>query len=367
MSQNTDKQIITRYDSIKLDESFKMTKTDEGFLKGRAIITRTGIFKYQRSDGSIYNELRTPEEVFANDSIESFKLKPITNDHPQEKVNADNVKKYQVGNIGDDVKRDGDHLTASIIVTDSAAIADVEGGKKELSLGYQVALIKEDGNFNGQDYQFKQTNIRGNHLAIVYQGRAGHQARLNLDSQDAFCVNINNNNKKDMSDKDKNDLEKSQFKIDSLESDNKALKESVGDLKIRHDKLEGERDALKAKLEEANKKDHSVDVNKLVKARLDLEKKAGLILKDEMKDDMSDKDIRLAVIKKLSPEFEGKDREDSYIEARFDTIIEIHTDEKIKEQFTFMGTKLDGDQKKDKKDVTRTQSQVIGDRAKGIK
>ena len=58
---------ITRYDQINLDE-IKLEKTDQGYLEGYAIATRTGVFNYYKADGTIQRELRKPEEVFKQKS-----------------------------------------------------------------------------------------------------------------------------------------------------------------------------------------------------------------------------------------------------------------------------------------------------------
>jgi len=336
-----------------------MTKTDEGYLIGKAIFTRTGIFQYQRADGTVYNELRTPEEVFSQDSINSFKLKPITNNHPQEAVNADNISKYQVGNIGEDLKRDGNNLVGSIIITDSKTIKDINNGKRELSLGYKVALVKEDGILGNENYQFKQTNIRGNHLAIVYQGRAGHEARLNFDSQDAVCVNINNNNNDNkMSEKDTKEL---QEKLDSLETNKKSLTDKIGELSIKCDTLEGERDALKTKLDEASKLDHSKEISEKVKARVDLEKTAGKILKKDLSD-KADSEIMTEVIKSEMSDLNLDGKSEEYLKACFDSCVSLVSKKNLDEQKGL----FKGDSVKEDSKVEWTQSEIINNRIKGI-
>ena len=77
-----------------IETGFK--KTTEGYLEGRAIVSNVGVFTYVLPDGTIQRELRPPEEVFAEESINSLKLKPITNDHPAEKVTTENIKKYHI-------------------------------------------------------------------------------------------------------------------------------------------------------------------------------------------------------------------------------------------------------------------------------
>lgn len=342
-----------------------MTRTDEGFLVGKAVFTRTGIFKYQRADGSVYNELRTAEEVFNQDSINSFKLKPITNNHPTVKVNADNAKELQVGHIGEDLKRDGNNLVGSIMITDSATIKDIENGKRELSLGYTTELVKEDGNLFGESYEFKQTNIRGNHLAIVYQARAGRQARLNLDGQDAVCVNINNNKKEDMSEKDNS--KELQDKIDTLETNKKGLTDKIGEMQIKIDTLEGERDALKTKISKLEeKKDNSDEIAQLVKARKDLEKKAEKVLNADVSD-KTDSEIMIEVIQKEDSEFKSDGKSEEYLRGRFDTIVSMRskTTCNLNKQKDLFKNKSDSVTDKDD-NVQLSQSEIINQRIRGI-
>ena len=78
-------QQVQRKDFLGLiwrEGSEKLRTTDEGFLIGVACVTNTGIFPYMLPDGTIRNELRLPEEVFADDSLETLKGKPLTDDHP---------------------------------------------------------------------------------------------------------------------------------------------------------------------------------------------------------------------------------------------------------------------------------------------
>ena len=83
-------QRVTRLDSIKVDETYY---TNEGFLIDHPIVTTVGIFEYMNPDGSIRRELRLPEEVFAPESLESYKGKPIIVTHRAGRVTTDNVEK----------------------------------------------------------------------------------------------------------------------------------------------------------------------------------------------------------------------------------------------------------------------------------
>jgi len=161
-------------------------KTDEGFMWVTAPVSRTGVFLYMNSDGSLRRELRHPDDVFKRDSLDTLKLKPVTDDHPSELVTPENDSRLSVGSVGESVYADGPRMMATFIVRDKAMIQSIEDGKRELSLGYSVVLEEESGEFEGEAYDFRQTEVRYNHLAIVDEARAGAVASIKLDSGDAF-------------------------------------------------------------------------------------------------------------------------------------------------------------------------------------
>jgi len=346
---NIDVVEAIRYDNFNLDE-VKLTKTPEGYLEGYAIATRTGVFNYMKADGSIQRELRLADEVFKDDAINSFKLLPITDDHPQQEVNADNAKELAVGFTGEDIKRQDSYLLTKLKITDKKVIDAINSGKRGLSYGYKVNLVKKDGVHNGEKYDYVQTNIKGNHLAIVYQGRAGDKARLRLDGQEAICV-FNNFNNNDLSMKkirlDGKDYEVSEevfSRLDTLETDNSNLKNTEKDLQNKVDSLEGERDALKAKVDELSNKDDSEEIAVKVKQRISLEKKASEFLKeDEDLSGLSDKDIKTKVIVAFSPEFKVDEKSDEYINARFDAVIDMKKDVNLGKNMKVAGSKKDSE------------------------
>lgn len=135
-----------RYDRTEI----KATRTDEGYLIDTPIVGRTGIQLYKNSDGTIRRELRPPEEVFNADSLKSFSGKPITDEHPGVPVTAKNAKRLSVGSMQGEGKQDGENVVANIIIHDDEMIDKVlNGGKRELSLGYKVDLEETPGVWNG--------------------------------------------------------------------------------------------------------------------------------------------------------------------------------------------------------------------------
>lgn len=173
---------VTRLDSIRLDSDDKTYFTEEGYLVDHPVLTSCGIFEYKNPDGSTRRELRLPEHVFAEKSLESYRGKPVIITHDAGEISKDNVGEEQIGTIMSDGYRDGNDVRAEILIHDTDSMK--KSGLKELSLGYNLDLIEEPGEYNGEPYDAIQTNIIINHLALVASARAGEQARLNIDGSD---------------------------------------------------------------------------------------------------------------------------------------------------------------------------------------
>ena len=165
-------------------------KTPEGYLICvDAILARTGKQEYRRAEvfgdsckdsDDVIQIDRKEEEVFSPQTLASFENKPITVEHPDVDVNSDNYKDYAVGFVRD-VKRgvaDGqDVILGTLVITDRQTIEEIEDGEHtDLSCGYDCDIVDEE---NPQ-----QRNIRGNHVALCQQGRAGI-ARI-VDSADSL-------------------------------------------------------------------------------------------------------------------------------------------------------------------------------------
>lgn len=319
--------------------SEKMHKDENGFLRGRAVATNVGVFPYVMEDGSVMYELRPPEEVFHPDSVKSLEGIPITNDHPPELVTPDNANLYSKGFTGD-VRQDQYHLSPQIVITDAETQADAKGGKKALSCGYTADMIYKSGTWMGVHYDAVQTNIRYNHLAIVDRGRAGDAAIMRMDSKSpvgVLKINIDEgaSSMKKIKidglafDVDENLAQLIEKKLDELEQEKttagelEKAKTDLATATANADQLKEDNEKLKGEIETLKKADHSDEIQKAVKDRLDLEKtaeKAGV----EIKGDMSNEDIKKAVVIAKYPS--SKDKLDScelaYLDARFDGVVE---------------------------------------------
>ena len=162
-----------------------------GFLQGEGYPGRSGILEYLNPDGTVRKEYRPPEEAFSPETLASMAALPLTNGHPPEgRVTADNVARAQVGMVANP-KREGDKLRAMIVITAPDAIADVQAGRRQLSMGYSVDVDPTPGvTPRGERYDAVQRNVIANHVAIVDRGRAGPDCAIRIDGEDVIALDV---------------------------------------------------------------------------------------------------------------------------------------------------------------------------------
>ena len=339
---------VNRYDRVDAPDwaTAPFEKTSEGFIRGRACVTNIGVFRYMLADGTMEYELRHPDDVFDTESMASLRLKPVTNNHPSELVTADNIGQYQVGNLGDNPAAwDNLHLTVDMVIQNRQAIEDVMAGKQELSCGYTADLVDESGVWLGMPYTKRQKNIRYNHVAIVDRARAGEAARIRLDSGDAVMIdtattvadNISNGEEEPMADLKKVKLDGVEYDAEApviaelnkitLKAD--ALGKDLEAAVVAKSTIEAERDSLKERLDASDKRIVVLEAERVDEAAIEARVARRLQVLDtakraevEVKQDMDEKAIVLAVIGKVFPEAKLDGRDEAYIGARFECAVE---------------------------------------------
>lgn len=157
-------------------------ETPEGFLICKDVpIARTGVQQYRGCEfgapvgDAVYDVKRPEAEVFDRAAIASFEGKPVCDEHPQEDVTPDNYGRYMKGVCRDVRRGDGDLsncLVADLCIYDADLIHKIKAGKREISCGYDC-LWNPTG-----DSSYDQLEIRGNHVAVVDRGRAGHKVAI---------------------------------------------------------------------------------------------------------------------------------------------------------------------------------------------
>lgn len=217
-------------------------------------ISKVGVFPYHGRDISpelepekVYNVFRPDYELSDPNTIESFKLLPFTDEH--EMLGSPDMgltpaeKKGIHGVIGEEVYFDEDdgYLKANIKIFSDKLADLIKNGKKELSIGYRCLYDLKSGVYNGTKYDAIQRNIRGNHLALVEEGRSGHDVAV----LDHFKVTLDSKELKmpDMS------REKGEYIEDA---------EEMGDLRERLANLEKKMNHL-LKLEKEEQEDEDIE------------------------------------------------------------------------------------------------------------
>ena len=327
-----------RRDVMRLDfgKFSKVERTPQGGLRIPANLTRTGVFPYRQPDGTVRRELRTPDEVFKEDSLRTLRSAPVTDLHPKEMLRPRNWRELAVGHVGEDVKRDGEFVASDLMIQDENAIRLVESGdRKELSCAYTCRLDMTPGTTDaGERYDAIQRHIRYNHVAIGPGGwgRAGSDVALRLDAGDAVQVTpaetppstTQREIPKMMIKIDGVDYEAGstqhiqaeQNRFDRMSVENSTLTGERDEIQGKHDALEGKHDELKTKVDSAA---DPAALDKLVADRVALHTDArGVLGEDANFTGKSDRDVMIDVIKHDAEDFDPKDRSDDYIRGRFD-------------------------------------------------
>lgn len=345
-------QTVRRFDAIEHLDGPKLEPN--GWLRADALISRTGIQIYRRGDGAERREFRPPGEVFDADALASFAMRPVTDDHPTDGLlTAENTTKYQRGTLGESIKRDGEKVRASLLVTDAELVRKILDGKRELSCGYTCDLDPTPGEFQGQRYDCVQRNIRGNHVAVVDRGRAGPEVRLRLDTDDAVSIRAERTQEPGPGD-DRGRQETRQMvkiKVDGIEvevaneqaaqlitraladRDAKAdtaaneLKKAREDSAAAEKTAKTEADGLRARADVAESKvkdlekartDAASSLPALVQARVALERQARDVLGADAKlDGKTDRQVKTDVIAKLGHDAKLDSESDVYVDGLY--------------------------------------------------
>lgn len=332
-------------DRLTLDGAIRRTGDGYGVISAR--VARAGNVQLYlgsevgMNDKAVVRVYRPESEVFKKDAIASYAGVPVTIDHPKNGVNASTWKDLAVGEVGDDVLRDGEFVRVPMMLRDAKAVKAVEDGKRELSMGYSAEIKFADGTTpSGEAFDAIMSDFKMNHVAIVDKARGGEELRIGdsakwgaspfEDTSGLAPITMEKDNMSDtlktvvLGDKavqvaiaDVAAFEA--FKADAAKALNDAKSESAA-LIAAKDKEIATRDAtiddLKTKVVDG------AALDKLVSERSAIVDKAKKIAPTLDCAGKSNVDIRrLAVAAKLG-DAAIKDKSDDYIEARFDTLVD---------------------------------------------
>lgn len=330
----------------------KATFTDEGFLRADAIITKAGVYSYKLADGKVISQFRPPQEVFSDATMQSMKLVPITNGHPPTRsklIDSRTAKNFTVGHVGENIVNDKNiSMIGNLVVTDARTIEDIKSGKKQLSAGYTADLVEESGYFKGQHYTHIQKNIRGNHLAIVSEGRMGADAAIVLDGVDAIQIIINQEEDNIMSQNLKtvvldgidyqaspevaNALDKTTKELEDAKKEIDSVKSELDTTKAVIDEKDAKVDALQKANDELSKRDFNAEIISATNKRFTLVNTVKTVFGDSVYGRIqafNDHDIKCDVLQPLYKDKDLKKQSVEYVDALFDATIEARKASKI--------------------------------------
>lgn len=216
-------------------------------------ISKEGVFEYSGAQigltgddaNRIFKVYRPASELADPECIASFRLLPFVDEHAMlgsEELGLTPAERKGVqGFIGEQVHFDPPYLRGNIKILSESVKRLIAEGKRELSPGYRCVYELTPGVFDGQTYDAIQRRIRGNHLALVQEGRTGSDVAV-LDKM-TFTI-------------DAKELAAMADETTNAGGDNDArLKELIDELKTRL----GDQEKLRAMLKEAGLKLDSDD------------------------------------------------------------------------------------------------------------
>lgn len=276
--------------------------TPQGYIKTTARITKGAVLQYYGHEigltdnraNQIINVNRTLEELSKPETLKSIDGMPLTITHPPDKkVSADDWKDKTVGHV-QNPRVEGNYIVCDVYIQDKSAIELLKDKDiRELSVGYERADIQE---INGQFYHI---NIRVNHIAIVAEGRAGSDCRLN-DSKPKTGVKMKLKAKR-------------KWIVD-------ALKKLITDSDLSADEINKKIDELMAQLEEVQGKEDEESKSKAEELQKQIDElKAQLeALNDD--DPNAGDDQKDAQIAALTQELEEVKKERDELKARVEEL-----------------------------------------------
>ena len=243
-------------------------------IKGNPI-SKAGVFQYHGSQlplslgldqNKMYNVYRPKEELESKEAQDSFKLLPWTDDHPDRLLGSADEglvpaeAKGVHGVTGEEIFVDGDFLKCNLKVFSQELADQINSGKKDLSIGYKADYILDKGVYNGVAYDLVQTNLRGNHISLVDEGRSGREVSV-LDNKGGGVVDMKE--EKDIMAHDE-DQAQDGLTLDMLASEMKAIKEALAKLMgVAEGSADGDMCDMGEKAEAKDEDEEEVEVEKL--------------------------------------------------------------------------------------------------------
>ena len=312
---------VTHNDRKSFALNSQRVYTDEGFLRVPGKAARTGIQEYlaselrlkDRAPNDIIRVYRPAEEVFNDESLQSYLGADVTNNHPPTLVNASTYRNTSVGVVTSVGRQDGDFVIVDMVIKDKDAIKAVETGKCELSAGYTAVYDDTPGTTpEGEPYDFRQTQIKINHVAIVDRARAGAMARIfdNMEKKPMYQITTDTGVKVDVADA---------AVVDAF----KRLEQRVSDAEAAKETVQAQLDAAMEQVADLTTKCSDEALKARVEAIARVTTSARKVAGDEFTcDSMDPVAIKRAALAVKRPSVDWAEKSTAYVEAAFDMAVE---------------------------------------------
>ncbi|MCY4670316.1 MAG: DUF2213 domain-containing protein [Rhodococcus sp.] len=195
---------------LQIDRDSTRKRTPQGWMLADAILARSGVLWYAPSEvgalaagrvdakRGLVAVYRTRDSLAHPDTLDSVLGVPITIGHPADGVTPATYQRDAVGTvIGTPriVDEDGvSYLVATIVIGSDKALAKLEAGTDELSIGYDHELELNDDEAIPAELR-TSSSILINHVALVDRGRAGRKVRVQdegnaMDDKDDIATQV---------------------------------------------------------------------------------------------------------------------------------------------------------------------------------
>lgn len=159
---------------------------DNGFwlIEGNPV-SREGVFPYlgktispRLEPNKVYQVYRPYSELSSPETLKSFDGIPFIEDHEMLGDGFTSTDLRTPQGVLMNTRADSGMIVGDLKIFSDSMKESIRSGKKELSLGYKCNYRLEPGVWNGQHYDAVQTDLRGNHIALVDKGRMGSAVRV---------------------------------------------------------------------------------------------------------------------------------------------------------------------------------------------
>jgi len=310
------KKII--YDNFTIDNATSRTFDNKGFMHVSAHVSRTGTQEYKAYelglDGDqnrVIRVHRSPEEVFNQKSLDTFKFIDITPEHKM--VNSKNYKELSEGIVINDAIQDNDKVKCDFIIKDEHAIKSIQDGVSGLSVGYTAEYHPS----HDPSYDYEQKNITANHIMRTNSPRGGQELKIfdnNGEKKMSHKIELARDVKIEVTDEASvalfnNFKSHNETELKKIFDEKECLIKEIEKLKATSDCLKEENDKLKIEVSDESIKAKITEVNTVITHAKSI---AG---EDFVCDSMDALEIKTQALGL-------QDKSDDYINAAFDIKLE---------------------------------------------